>query len=258
MSEVDSSPDDDLEPEAWPGDDLEAAYLAALEANEAAEWEISHLPEPEGEEVSSDEAAPDAEAPARVESEPNDVVDEAPEPEVEDTRVSVKQVVEAALFVGGEPLTTKKLCYALRGDYDLDTIDDAIDELNHQYNDEERPYEIRLAEGGYRMVLRYEFERLRNRVYGVGPREVKLSQDVLEVLALVAYRQPITPDEMEELGKPGPGTALRQLLRRELISLERDPENRKHVTYSTTRRFLSVFGIRSIEELPQANELAFK
>ena len=51
---------------------------------------------------------------------------------------------------------------------------------------------------------------------------------------------------------------LRQLLRRELISLERDAEDRKRVTYSTTKRFLSVFGIGSIEELPQAEELAFK
>lgn len=255
MSEVDPPPDDDFEAEAWPGDDLEAAYQAALEANEAAEWEISHLPEDE--EVSDDDSAQEAEHGEQVEASAEVPAEESPEPE-EDTRVSVKQVIEAALFVGGEPLTTKKLCYTLRGDYDLDTIDDAIDELNHQYNDEERPYEIRLGEGGYRLVLRYEFERLRNRVYGVGPREVKLSQDVLEVLALVAYRQPITPGDIEELGKSNPGPALRQLLRRELISLEREPGNRKHVTYSTTPRFLSVFGIGSIEELPQADELAFK
>jgi segregation and condensation protein B len=108
------------------------------------------------------------------------------------------------------------------------------------------------------MVLREEFERIRNRVFGIGPREVKLSQDVLEVLALVAYRQPITPEEIEELGKEKPGPLLRQLLRRELITLERDTENRKRVTYSTSKRFLSLFGLGSLDELPQADELAFK
>ena len=253
------TPEESFDDEAWPGDDLEAAYQAALEANDNAEWEISHLPDNQSEDAPQDETPvePD-ELPDPVAPDEEPQTEEPVEEEEEPSRVTVKQVIEAALFVGGEPLTTKKLCYALRGDYDLDTIEDAIDELNHEYNDECRPYEIRLGEGGYRLVLRYEFERLRNRVYGVGPREVKLSQDVLEVLALVAYRQPITPDEIEELGKPGPGTALRQLLRRELISLERDKKNRKHVTYSTTPRFLSVFGIGSIEELPQADELAFK
>lgn len=263
MSDVEPVSEDEPEPDAWPGDDLEAAYLRALEANEAAEWEIAHLPE------TDEEQAPDAET-ATSDDEPanNDLADaepateepdaESPEPDEAPSRVTVRQVIEAALFVGGQPLTAKKLCYMLRGDYDLDAIDDAIDELNHLYLDECRPYEIRLGEGGYRLVLRSDFERIRNRVYGVGPREVKLSQDVLEVLALVAYRQPITPEEIEDLGKPGPGPMLRQLLRRELISLERDPEDRKHVTYSTTKRFLSVFGIGSIDELPQADELAYK
>jgi segregation and condensation protein B len=240
----------------WPGEDLEAAYLRALEANEAAEWEFAHLPESEEDETSDTATAsgvPDAGVLSADESDA-----EPAEPDETPSRITIRQVIEAALFVGGEPLTSKKLCYMLHGDYDLDAIDDAIDELNHLYLDEGRPYEIRLGEGGYRLVLRQDFERIRNRVYGVGPREVKLSQDVLEVLALVAYRQPITPEEIEDLGKSNPGPMLRQLLRRELISLERDSEDRKRVTYATTKRFLSVFGIGSIEELPQADELAFK
>ncbi len=256
MSDVEPISEDEPEPEAWPGDDLEAAYLRALEANEVAEWEIAHLPE------SEEEQAPDTELAAAVD-EPVDATSDASteepaEPDEKPSRITIRQVIEAALFVGGDPLTSKKLCYMLHGDYDLDAIDDAIDELNHLYLDEGRPYGIRLGEGGYRLVLRHDFEPIRNRVYGVGPREVKLSQDVLEVLALVAYRQPITPEEIEELGKSNSGPMLRQLLRRELISLERDAEDRKRVTYATTKRFLSVFGIGSIEELPQADELAFK
>ena len=57
-------------------------------------------------------------------------------------------------------------------------------------------------------------------MFGLGPREVKLSQEALEVLALVAYRQPITTQEIEELGKARPSGVLRQLLRRELIAIE--------------------------------------
>lgn len=270
--------------DAWPAGDLESAYRQALEANESVEWDFGHFAEgaaaaahppdasPDGTAEASPGAAVDgttaAEGGAAGDSvRPADRSSAAPagegdaagiEPESPVTRIRMNQVIEAALFVGGEPLTSKRLCYMLKGDYDLDAIEQAIDELNRRYIDENRPYEIRLGEGGYRIVLREEFDSVRNRVFGIGPREVKLSQDVLEVLALVAYRQPVTQQEIEALGKTSPGGALRQLLRRQLISLERDEQDRKRVTYSTTARFLSVFGIGSIDELPQADELAFK
>ena len=250
------------ETDEWGGNDLEAAYRKALEANDAVEWEFDHLaPSEESTEDDSPEGAPDDSvagdvAPEADDSEPASQPNSNPNPIPQ--RVTARQVIEAAIFVGGEPLTSKKLCYMLKGDYDLDAVERAIEDLNLQYIDEARPYEFRLGEGGYRMVLREEFERIRNRVFGIGPREVKLSQDVLEVLALVAYRQPITSEEIEELGKEKPTPLLRQLLRRELISLERDTENRKRVTYSTSKRFLSLFGIGSLDELPQADELAFK
>lgn len=256
----------------WPDLDIEEAYRRALEANDAAEWEIGHLaPEPIDSqehlgETSSAEATADVESLTEAHhiaeistaesvgmtSTPASLIPDLP------ARISPRQVIEAALFVGSQPLTAKKLCYLLRGDFDLDFIEQTIDQLNHQYLAEERPYEIRFGEGGYRFVLHEEFQRLRNRVYGIGPREVKLSQDVLEVLALVAYRQPVTQADLEGLGKSNPGPSLRQLLRRELISLERDPQDRKNVKYRTTRRFLSVFGLGKLDELPQADELMFK
>ena len=254
------------ESDDWGSNDLEAAYRKALEANDAIEWEFDQLTpadEASSEDDGSGEAATNGDStngPSDVDNTATAAATSQPEscPDPVPQRVTARQVIEAAIFVGGEPLTAKKLCYMLKGDYDLDAVERAIEDLNLQYIDEARPYEIRLGEGGYRMVLREEFERIRNRVFGIGPREVKLSQDVLEVLALVAYRQPITPEEIEELGKEKPGPLLRQLLRRELISLERDTENRKRVTYSTTKRFLSLFGLGNLDELPQADELAFK
>ena len=244
------------ETDDWGSNDLETAYRRALEANDAVEWEFDHLAQTDADasDEETESVTDDAELIGNTAA--SGISGSGPDPIPQ--RVTARQVIEAAIFVGGEPLTSKKLCYMLKGDYDLDAVERAIEDLNLQYVDEARPYEIRLGEGGYRMVLREEFERIRNRVFGIGPREVKLSQDILEVLALVAYRQPITPEEIEELGKEKPGPLLRQLLRRELISLERDTENRKRVTYSTTKRFLSLFGLGSLDELPQADELAFK
>jgi segregation and condensation protein B len=179
-----------------------------------------------------------------------------PQPIPADVNVTPSQVIEAALFVGGQPLTAGKLYALLRGAITVEQVPELIDELNTLYAAQERPYEIRLGDGGYRLELRPEYDRLRARVFGQGPREVRLSQDLLEVLALVAYRQPITQDEIEALGKASPGNQLRQLLRRELIQLERDPEQPKEVRYRTTERFLSVFGLANLSDLPQPDDLA--
>ena len=107
--------------------------------------------------------------------------------------------------------------------------------------------------------MRSDFEPERNRVYGFGPRQVRLSQDTLEVLSLVAYRQPVSRRTIEEIGKRGAGSHLRQLLQRELVVLDRgEGSGDAEVTYRTSPRFLQLFGLRRLEELPQIEDLDFK
>lgn len=178
------------------------------------------------------------------------------QPSEESSAVTPAQVIEAALFVGGMPLSAAKIGALLRGAVENNSVEQTIDELNRQYIAEGRPYEIRLGDGGYRLELRPEFDKLRNRVYGAGPREVRLSQDALEVLALVAYQQPISQAQIEAHGKQQAGNLLRQLLRRELVAIERGPGGRKDIKYVTTARFLSVFGLGSLAELPEPEDLA--
>jgi segregation and condensation protein B len=248
-------PADDHEPadETSLEDDLERAYQLALEAVAAADGAVPPV-----------DALPDS-APAESSAEPNsrddrrgDANNDSAALYSEQPRVTPRQIIEAALFVGGGPLTARKLCSLLRGDFEPAFIEGVVDDLNQQYAAQNRPYEIRLGEGGYQLLLRPEFAPLAHRVYGLGPKEVKLSQDALELLALVAYRQPISEAEIEELGKEKPGSTLRQLLRRELIALERGDKGRKDVTYRTTPRFLQLFGLSDLDELPQADELSFK
>ena len=173
-------------------------------------------------------------------------------------RVTPEQILEAVLFVGGASLTSKKLRYLLQDEFNNDFIEATIANLNKRYRGENRPYEILFGEGGYRMMLRQEYERVCIRTFGMGPKEVKLSQDALEMLAVVAYKQPITKQEIESLGKQKPHGTLRQLLRREIISIERDDKNPKEVKYHTTERFLQLFGLKNISELPTAEDLEFK
>ncbi|QDT45935.1 hypothetical protein Pan241w_60630 [Gimesia alba] len=220
---------------------LDEDFERALEALEAVERDLE-LPEIPAETEDTAESKP---ASSQSQSK-------------REARIPPRQIIEAALFVGGNPLTTKKLCSLLNDEYSSSYVDDLLDDLNRQYNDEARPYEIRMEEGGYRLILRYDFERIRNRVYGFGPKEIKLSQDALEVLALVAYHQPITKDAIVEAGKDKAAGILRQLLRRELIAIEREEDKKAEVRYITTARFLQVFGLGNVEELPYSESLSHK
>lgn len=253
-------------------DDLEAAYLRALEATDAIEREMDAQTPPAEEVAHPDStavvAATEVVVPNNAASVP---VINVPTPASKPTaavidstpRVSEKQVVEAALFVGGMPLTAKKLSSLFHTDHGFGFVECLLDELNRQYAEEGRPYAITLGEGGYRLSLLPEFESVRNKVFGYGPRDVKLTQDTLEVLALVAYKQPITKSQMEALGKSNAGSVLRQLLQRELIRIDRAhaPPNSKSKNdppYVTTARFLSLFGVGSLSDLPVAEDFAFK
>ena len=231
-------------------DDLEAAYRRALKANEAVESVI-------GPDDVADAPAHDAASAPLPSPDPATCADGG-EKASDSERIDVKRVIEAVLFVGNEPLTTKKLRRLFHGQVDRELIAEAIDSLNQEYSDSRSACEIRFGEGGYRMGLRPEFEKVRNRVYGVGPKEVRLSQEALEVLALVAYLQPVTKGDIESQGRSNPGAVLRQLLRRELIALQRDTDSPKDVTYGTTSRFLSLFGLSDIDELPRAEDLDVK
>lgn len=237
---------DAAENDVWTADDLEAAYQRALDALDDVESEVAAVAE---------QLAPAASDPPAVPASPpaGSAVSEEAGPSV-----TAEQVIEACLFVGGAALTAGKLASVLKGDYSANDVEQMIERLSGRYRSEGRPYEIVLGEGGYRLTLNDEYERLRHKVYGLGPKEVRLSQEALEVLALVAYQQPISEAEMTELGKPQAGPTLRQLLRRDLIAVERAPDDPKLVRYRTTPRFLSLFGVGKLDDLPRPEDLAYK
>lgn len=244
------APDD-----GWDSEALEAAYLRALAVAEVADAvQAEWAPE---EPHAASEVEPKS-SPGTVETVATPAPESVPEPSPAPPGVTPRQVVEALLFVGGQPLTGKRLADLLGGGFTHEQVDELIDELNSHYTRQGRPYEVRLGEGGYRLALRPEFERVRERVYGYGPREVKLSQDALEVLALVAYQQPVSREMVEQTGKPNASAVLRQLLQRELISLQRGDGGKDDVTYRTTPRFLQLFGLGSLDDLPLPEDLMFK
>lgn len=250
-------------------EDLEAAYLKALEAAELVEatfadaairaevgCDSTDAANLETSFPAVDPAPPSPHEPATAAS--GGLFPSAPRrPQPADEAESVTQimVLEALLFVGGKPLPSKRLLDLLGVSVTLEQLESWLAELNARYQSENRPYEARLIEGGYCLQLRAEFESVRQRVFGQGPREVKLSQEALEILAFIAYRQPVTRGELEAVDRPQWPAVVRQLLRRQLVSLERHAEGER---YRTTPRFLEVFGLTSVEDLPTTSDFQFK
>jgi segregation and condensation protein B len=132
-------------------------------------------------------------------------------------------------------------------------IDDWVVELNQRYRREGRPYSIIAQREGYRMALREEFAFLHDRLHG-RIRAARLSPAAVEVLAVVAYNQPVTADQVAQMRGIASGPILAQLVRRELLRIDRAAE-RQAARYSTTPRFLQLFGLSGVKDLPRSREL---
>ncbi|MBM4000659.1 MAG: SMC-Scp complex subunit ScpB [Planctomycetes bacterium] len=168
-----------------------------------------------------------------------------------------RSILEAMLFVGhpkNEPLECRDVAALMRGVRPSE-IPGLVEELNAQFADEKCPYQIVSIGSGYRLELRPEFARLRDRVLG-RTHAARLSQTAIDVLAIVAYNQPMTREQVDEVrGRPS-GGVLNQLVRRELLRIDRVVEDgRRRNRFVTTDRFLALYGLSRIDELPQGQDL---
>jgi segregation and condensation protein B len=174
-------------------------------------------------------------------------------PEGESAPPPLRRIVEAMLFVGGAPLTAERAAEVVRG-LTAEQFREILDGLNRDYRRQGRPYRIQVRDQGYELVLQPRFRRVYERLYGA-TREARLSPAALDVLALVAYRQPITKQDVEALRGGESASALRQLVRLGLIAVQRGESNQRTVEYSTTSRFLSLFQLRGLDDLPRTQDL---
>jgi segregation and condensation protein B len=177
----------------------------------------------------------------------------AAQPEKTSAPPPLERIVEAMLFVGGAPLTAERAAEVVRG-LTAEQFREIIDGLNREYRQQGRPYRIQVRERGFALALQPRFRGVLDRLYG-STREARLSPAALDVLALVAYRQPISKQEVEALRGAESASPLRQLVRLGLIAVQRGEADQREVTYSTTSRFLSLFGMRNLDDLPRTQDL---
>ncbi len=178
------------------------------------------------------------------------------EPDDDPVEISPATILEAMLFVGNranEPLTPARAASVMRG-VEPEDVPGLVEELNRRYAAGGCPYHVVGDGPGYRITLRREYAPLRNRFYG-RVREARLSQAAIDVLAIVAYQQPLTADEVNKLRDKPSGHILAQLVRRQLLAVERDAGQPRKVRYRTTERFLRLFGLEGLDDLPQAEDV---
>jgi segregation and condensation protein B len=162
--------------------------------------------------------------------------------------------LEAVLFLAREPLTTRKLAQ-FAGLADGTEARTLIRRLNRWYDETGSAFRAEEAAGGFQLMSRPKFGAWLRRLQK-SPVEIRLSAPALETLAVVAYRQPVIRAEIEGIRGVDCGEILRQLMDRDLVrTAGRAAELGRPYRYATTKRFLQVFGLRHLDDLPRADLL---
>ncbi|GHT18732.1 hypothetical protein FACS1894189_6960 [Planctomycetales bacterium] len=181
--------------------------------------------------------------------------DTAPhEPEIElelqpEPQYGPLAAVEAVLFLAREPLSSRRLMQ-LANLPDGTRIRSLLKELNEQYDARQSAFYVVEVAGGFQFRTRQEFAPWLARLQEV-PVSIRLSNPVMETLAIIAYRQPILRADVERLRGVQCADLIRQLLDRDLVKIAgRSEELGRPFLYGTTKNFLQVFGLRSLNELP--------
>ncbi len=169
----------------------------------------------------------------------------------------IRPIVEAILFASEDPVTPeslKKVFPALTLEELVRVLEDLFLEYEHAKG---RGFHIRKVKGGYQFRTKPVYSQWVLKYQEAKPQ--KLSRAALEVLAIIAYRQPITRPEIENIRGVDSSGALKSLIEKNLVktSGRKDVPGRP-LMYVTTSRFLEVFGLNSLEDLPPLKEEEIK
>jgi segregation and condensation protein B len=158
--------------------------------------------------------------------------------------------VEAVLFAADEPLPPRRLASAA-GLADATEARRRVRRLQEMYEEEGSAFQIEEVAGGFQLLTRPEFYSWLARLRRTG-HDLRLSAPARETLAIIAYRQPITRADVEAIRGVQTSEILRQLMEKGLVRIAgRDDSLGRPVLYATTKKFLQVFGLKSLRDLPQ-------
>jgi len=163
--------------------------------------------------------------------------------------------VEAALMTSDRPMPAARLSEAM-GQPGTRAIREAIERLNAIYEQTERSFRIEPVASGFQVMTRPDFADVLDAMNRRRQAQ-RLSPAAMETLAIIAYRQPITRADIEAIRGVGSGQMVKTLMEAHLVKITgRAEELGRPMLYGTTPRFLELFGLSGLKDLPRADELA--
>ncbi len=238
------SPDDQDESDA-------PAEQQELETAETDQTDEGETAEPQPEEADSDEQA--AEPKPDIEDDEDDAEEQDTEIP-EDFEATLETVIESILFASDEPLSPKRLVDIAEAGSVKD-VNKCVRSLNKTYRETGRAFRIEKISGGYQMMTLSIFNPWISKLIKVRS-DNKLSPAALETLAIVAYKQPIIRADIEAIRGVASGEVLRNLMYKGLAKIVGRAEILgRPMLYGTTKKFLDVFGLNNLKDLPKIEEL---
>jgi len=185
--------------------------------------------------------------------------------------MELKFILESLLFSAQKPLSVKELREVLASAAEAEDADaatkslkktkdeevvTALEQLAAEHETAVRSYRLACVAGSWQFVTQPEFAPWLRALVGIKARPPRLSQPALETLAIIAYRQPVTRAEIEQIRGVNVDGTMQTLMERGLVqSVGRAEVIGRPNTYGTTAIFLEYFGLRGLEDLPAADEL---
>lgn len=165
----------------------------------------------------------------------------------------IKNIIESLLFVADEPLTIDRLKKIISGAESRE-LREVLEELEADYETRQGGFFLKQVAGGYQIRTRPEYMEWIKRL--LQPKPLRLSKAALETLAIIAYKQPVIRSEVEHIRGVDCGGILRVLLERKFVRvLGRKDIPGRPLIYATTKRFLEVFDLKNLRDLPTPKEI---
>ena len=166
----------------------------------------------------------------------------------------IKRIVEALLFAVQEPISVRKISEIIEGT-EAKEIREVIQQLREEYDTHDMVFQIEEIANGFQLLSRPEYHEWISKIRKKSG-ESKLSQQALETLSIIAYKQPIIRADIEAIRGVQSGQMIRTLIEKGLVKITgRDEVLGRPLLYGTTTKFLDHFGLKSIKDLPKVEDL---
>ena len=170
----------------------------------------------------------------------------------------MEHYIEALIFASEQGIRIEEIMYCLQAaferDFTTEEVAESLTAIQQKYNNDNLAIELVKVNNGYQFFTKKKYHPVIN-LLQLQRSKKRLSQAALETLAIIAYKQPVTKTDVEQIRGVNCDYSIQKLLEKELIAIIGKSESiGKPILYGTSSMFMDYFGINSIEELPQIKD----